>query len=138
MAKPKKQQSKTYQPKVKVLETTFADMKIGQRMAIGTPDILRQLVATIPKGRVISLKELRQLLAQHLDAEVACPVTTSMYLRIAVEAAFASSKRRTLDQDFPFWRAIEAKSPLFKKLDATVQDYILKMQTVEQRAHASA
>lgn len=138
MAKPRKQQSKTYEPKVKVLETPFADMKVGQRMAIGTPDILRQLIATLPKGRVISLKELRQLLAQHLNAEVACPVTTSMYLRIAVEAAFATSKRQTLAQEFPFWRAIEAKSPLFKKLDTMVQDYILKMQTEEHRARASA
>ena len=138
MAKPKKQSSKTYEPKVKVLETPFADMKVGQRMVIGTPDILRQLVATLPKGRVISLKELRQLLAQHLDAEVACPVTTSMYLRIAVEAAFATSNRQTLTQDFPFWRAIEAESPLFKKLDSTVQEYILKMQMEEQRARASA
>jgi hypothetical protein len=134
MAKAKK----TYEAKVKVLETSFADMKPGQCMAIGTPDLMRQLVAKIPKGKVYSLKDLRQLLARHLGAEVACPVTTSMYLKIAVEKAFDSEPTHSLGKDFPFWRAIDPSSPLFKKLDGKVQDFILNMQDKEQRTRASA
>ena len=113
-------------------------MKAGQRMAIGTPELIRKLVAKIPKGQVSTLKDLRQQLAKDLGAEVACPVTTSMYLRIAVEEAFHSVPTESLVKDFPFWRAIDPASPLFKKLDATVQDFILKMQNQDKRGGSTA
>jgi hypothetical protein len=130
MAKAKEKKSKTYEAKVKILATPFADMKAGQRMAIGTPELIRKLVAKIPN--------LRQQLAKDLGAEVACPVTTSMYLRIAVEEAFHSVPTESLVKDFPFWRAIDPASPLFKKLDATVQDFILKMQNQDKRGGSTA
>jgi hypothetical protein len=45
MNKLKKAKSKRiYEPKVKVLATNFADMKQGQKMAIGTPELIAGIV----------------------------------------------------------------------------------------------
>ena len=112
---------KTYQPQIKVLTTRFADMRVGQKMAIGTPELIAQIIQSIPKGSEWSLKQLRARLAQHLKADVACPVTTSIYLRIAIETEVASGRSRFR---FPFWRAVAPKTPLFKKLTPAARETI--------------
>ena len=119
---------KIYEAKVKVLETDFADMKIGQKMAIGTPDMIRDIVSKVPRGRSFSLKQLREQIAKKLKAEVACPVTTSIYLRLAIEDEM---KNRPIGKDFPFWRVVSPNMPLFKKLTKSLQDLILQKRKSE-------
>ena len=60
-------------------------MKEGQKMAAGTPSLILELTRGIPRGKTWTLLELRQALAKKLKAHVACPVTTSMFLRIGIE-----------------------------------------------------
>ena len=124
----KSKQLKRYEAKVKVLTTPFADMRVGQRMAIGTPELIRHIVKEIPRGSEWSLTELRQRLARELKAEVACPVTTAMYLRVAVESELASGRVRF---GFPFWRALSPQSPLFQKLGANAKKVILARRRKE-------
>jgi hypothetical protein len=104
---------KTYEPKVKVLRSNFADMRCGQKMAIGTPQLIASLIKKVPIRTEWSLADLRRQLAKELKADVACPVTTSMYLRIAIEEEVASGKHRFR---FPFWRVVSPQSSFFKKL----------------------
>ena len=115
------QKSKVFKPKVKILKTEFADMVAGEKMAIGTPEMIASLVKRTPKGKEISLSDLRSKIAKKLNADVACPVTTSMYLKIAIEAEVKEGKTRF---SFPFWRAVSVKSKIFKKLSLPVQKII--------------
>jgi hypothetical protein len=118
---PIQKSDKQYVPKVKVLRTKFADMAVGEKMAIGTPSMIARLIKTIPKGQELSLSELRSKIAGALKADVACPVTTSIYLKIAIEAEVKEGKTRF---SFPFWRAVSVKSKIFKKLSLPVQKII--------------
>ena len=121
---------KKYEAKVKVLESNFADMLMGQKMAIGTPDLIAKICTKIPKGKSWSLAKIRHEIARKLKADTACPVTTSMYLRIAIVAAYKKSiKSKKLS--FPFWRVVEPKSPIFKKLDEPIQQIIIKRRELE-------
>jgi hypothetical protein len=104
---------KTYEAKVKVLQKNFADMRSGQKMAIGTPQLIASIVKTVPSGTDWSLFDLRRELAKRLKADTACPVTTSMYLRIAIENEVASGRTRF---GFPFWRVVSPTSVFFKRL----------------------
>jgi hypothetical protein len=113
--------SKTFEPKVKILKAKFADMVAGERMAIGTPDMIASLIKSIPKGKELSLSELRSKIAKKLDADVACPVTTSMYLKIAIEAEVQKQKTRF---GFPFWRVVSENSKIFAKLSLPAQKII--------------
>lgn len=117
----KNKTKKEYQPKVKVLEVNFADMKIGQRMAIGTPEMILDLTRQIPEGEKWTMKELRNALANKLKADVACPVTTSMFFRTAIEEAVADGVSKNTA---PFWRAVEVNAPLFKKLSPAAQSFV--------------
>ncbi|MFN7901990.1 MAG: hypothetical protein ACK5YL_02195 [Holosporales bacterium] len=121
---------KKYEAKVKLLKSNFADMLIGQKMAIGTPDLVASICKKIPKGKSWSLSKLRNEIAKKLKADTACPVTTSMYLRIAVSEAYKESLKRK-KVVFPFWRVVEPNSPLFKKLDKSVQDFIIRKRELE-------
>lgn len=118
----KKKKKNEYQPKIKVLEVNFADMKVGQKMAIGTPEMILELTKKIPKSERWTMKDLRHALAKKLKADVACPVTTSMFFRMAIEDVVADGiKKRTP----PFWRAVKINSPLFKRLGAKSQKIVV-------------
>ncbi len=126
------------QPKVKVLETNFADMKAGQRMVVPTPDLIRNVIEGVPQGQQLSLPALRNLLASRAGTEVACPVTTSLFLRKLVEAEWsklqtlpAEERDASLKSLLPFWRAIHPKMPLYKKLDPAIQSFVLAQRESE-------
>lgn len=56
-------------------------------MLIPTPLIVDGLIRKVPKGKLISVSELRRQLAVDFDADVTCPLTTGIFVRIAAEAA---------------------------------------------------
>ena len=118
----KKKVKKEYQPKLKILEVNFADMEIGQKMAIGTPEMILELTKKIPKGERWTMKDLRYALARKLKADVACPVTTSMFFRIAIEDSVANGVTKSTP---PFWRVVEINSPFFKKLSPKSQKIVM-------------
>lgn len=102
---------------VKKLDKAFADMPEDAKMLIATPKIIDEYVRQIPKGNQVSLKTLRKDLALEHQAEVTCPVTTGIFLRIVSEAAYEEYKQgKALKNITPFWRVVESNSALNKKL----------------------
>lgn len=60
---------------------------------------------------------LRLALAKDRGAEATCPLTTSIFLRIAAEAAWDEMEAgAALANITPFWRVVDPKSDLAKKL----------------------
>ena len=110
--------AKKYEPRLKTLTTSFADMRAGQVMAIGTPQTIIEIVKEIPRGSEWALSDIRKRLAERLKADVACPVTTSMYLKLAIEEEVLSGRSRFR---FPFWRAVSPSSQIFLRLSATTK-----------------
>jgi hypothetical protein len=105
----------TREPVVKVLDTDFADMKAGQKMLISSPREIAAYLRSIPSGSTISLRELRTHLAKKAGADMTCPVTSGIFLRIISERSLelmAEGKEPLA----PFWRIVEPGSPLAKKL----------------------
>ncbi|GCC51402.1 hypothetical protein SanaruYs_16270 [Chryseotalea sanaruensis] len=102
---------------VKRLEKDFADMPANSMMLIATPKIIDGYIRSVPKGKAISLQTMRKDLALAYRAEYTCPVTTGIFLRIVAEAAHEQlTAGKVLKSVAPFWRVVEEKSPLNKKL----------------------
>lgn len=102
---------------VKKLEKDFADMPAGSRMLIATPKIIDDYIRQIPKGKSGSLATMRRDLANEYGAEYTCPVTSGIFLRIVSEAAHEQiEKGVALSKVTPFWRLVDEKSALNKKL----------------------
>ena len=116
---------------VKVIDKKFADMPEGTNMFIATPKIVDAYVNHIPFGVEVDIKTMRKDLAAEYDAEMTCPVTTSIFLRIASEVALEKlNNGESLGKITPFWRVVDSKSPIAKKLSCGV-DFIRNQRTQE-------
>ncbi len=105
------------EPVVKPAPADMAGMKAGEIMLIPTPRIIDDFIRAIPKGTSIDVKTLRKTLAKQYEAEVACPITTGIFLRIVAEAAFEDYEQGTpLTAVTPVWRVLDNKTPTTKKL----------------------
>ncbi len=102
---------------VKVLDKDFADMKAGSIMYISNPRTIDSYIRSIPKGKSVDIKTMRKDLAIEHDAEVTCPVTTGIFLRIVAEAANEQLQQgKSLNKITPIWRVINPKMTISKKL----------------------
>ena len=95
---------------VKVLDKGFSDIAAGEKMLISSPEKISEFIFATPKGSFFSIKELRRKLAQKVGADNTCPVTTGIFLRIAIEQNMG-------DVNFPYWRVIDENHPVVKKLN---------------------
>ena len=95
---------------VKILDKGFSDISAGEKMLISSPEKISEFIYAIPKGVFLSIKELRQGLAVKAGADKTCPVTTGIFLRMAIE-------QHKDDPNFPYWRVIDEKHPVVKKLN---------------------
>jgi hypothetical protein len=104
-------------PVIERADKDFAGIKTGQMMLIPTPKIVDAYIRQIPKGRQVDTETIRKDLAAEYHAEVTCPLTTGIFIRIAAEAAYEDyEKGKPLNKITPFWRVINEKSPASKKL----------------------
>ncbi|MEC7128366.1 MAG: hypothetical protein VXW67_06710 [Bacteroidota bacterium] len=114
---------------IKVLDTDFSDMKVGEKMLIATPKIIDEYINQVPKSYTVDMKTMRKDLALTHQADVTCPVTTGIFLRVVSEASFEKiilgEKNPT-----PFWRVVDPKSNLAKKL-ACGSKFIRDMRALE-------
>lgn len=116
---------------VKTIEKRFADIMEGESMLITSPQIINEYVKEIPKGTSTDLKTMRNDLAILYHAEKTCPVTTGIFLRVVAEAAFEQhQKGKPIEDITPFWRMIDSKSKIAKKLTCGV-DFITKQRIKE-------
>lgn len=105
------------QPQVKKADKDFAGIKAGQLMLIPSPLMVDHYIRQIPKGTNVTMDVLRRDLALENGAEVTCPLTTGMFVRIVAEAAHEAYENGTpLEEIAPFWRVIDENSPAAGKL----------------------
>lgn len=93
-------------PKVGVATGKYSQHWGVGRFVIPAPREVDALMKQVPKGRVVTINELRAALAKNHQADFACPITTGIFLWIAAHAAAeaeaAGAKRIT-----PFWRTLK-------------------------------
>ena len=118
--------NETKEPKIKRIDIDFADIPAGSNMLIATPKIIDKYIQEIGVGKRIDTKTLRKDLALAHNADYTCPVTTGIFLRIVAEANYEKLQQgKHVKEITPFWRVIEPKSVLAKKLTFG-QDFLLQ------------
>jgi hypothetical protein len=108
---------------VKILDQGFSDISAGEKMLISSPEKISEFIFKIPKGSYINTKELRRELALKAGADNTCPVTTGIFLRMAIE-------QHKDDENFPYWRVVDEKHPVVKKLN--LDGNRIKMRRVDE------
>jgi alkylated DNA nucleotide flippase Atl1 len=93
------------QPKVVDIPPKMSRFGTGT-MLIPTPSLVDALIQRIPRGKLVTVSELRRKLAADFETDVTCPLTTGIFVRIVAEAAEEdrASGRKKLT---PYWRVIK-------------------------------
>jgi hypothetical protein len=102
-------------PHIETIDKPVMGMKPGCRMLVSNPLEVKQMMDSIPKGVSMTQAELRQKLAEKHGADTACPISTGIFVRIASEVALEQMQAGAAEVT-PFWRVVDPKSPLAKKL----------------------
>jgi hypothetical protein len=119
------------EPHVDRLAKDFGGGKAGDLMFIASPSLVRDYVAAIPRGATREVAQMRQHFAAQNSADVACPITSSIFLRIVSEAAIDAMKAGAApDQVTPFWRIVPPAGPIAAKLSCG-KDFIAEMRRKE-------
>jgi hypothetical protein len=105
-------------------------------MVIPAPLEVDALMKQVPKGKLVTINELRNALAARHCVTFACPMTTGIFSWIAAHAADeaenAGSKRVT-----PYWRTLKAKGEINPRYPGGVEQLARRLKAegheIEQR-----
>jgi len=103
---------------VETTDKKFADVPGGATLLIPDGALVADYINHIPKGVHVSLQQMRKDLAAAHNAQYSCPIVSGIMLRVAAEAAYEEyiSGEKPLKNIIPFWRMIDSKAPVSKKL----------------------
>ena len=106
-------------------------MAKGDTLFIATPIMVRDYMKKIRKGSSRTIEQMRTEFAKAHKADGTCPMTSSIFARIAAEAAIEEMEDgKPVEKITPFWRLIDAKSPIAKKLSCG-SAFVAKMRAKE-------
>ena len=118
---------------VEVLTKKFGGAPEGAKMLVATPRMVDEYMRKVPAGESRSVAQMRLDLARDHGADISCSISTSIFARIAAEAALEETEQgAALSEVTPFWRVIDEGSPIAKKLSCGVD--LVRAQRAQEAA----
>ena len=110
--------------------------KMSKRWGVGTivipaPIEVDEIMKQVPTGKLITINEIRQILAKRHGATIGCPLTTGIFARIAAEAA-AEEEAEGNKNITPYWRTVKAGGELNSKYPGGIEG---KKARLESEGH---
>lgn len=96
-------------------------------MLIPKPMDVDALIRKTRKGQLVTVSEIRSRLARDNNVDVACPLTTGIFIRIAAEAAeedLRTGKKRVT----PYWRVVREDGGLNEKFPGGVNAQVRRLK----------
>ncbi|HEY3129781.1 MAG TPA: hypothetical protein VGL91_10005 [Acidobacteriota bacterium] len=90
------------------------------KMLIPKPLDVDALIRKVKPGKLVTQSQIRERLARNFQADVTCPITTGIFVRIASEAA-EEDRQRGEKQVTPYWRVIRDDGSLNEKFPGGVK-----------------
>ena len=89
-------------------------------MVIPAPMEVDALMRKVPKGKLVTINEIRAALARKHNAAIACPMTTGIFAWIAANAA--EERRQQGERDItPYWRTLKTGGVINPKYPGGVE-----------------
>ena len=99
----------------------LADSKdLPKTMVIPAPREVDALMKQVPKGRIVTINELRATLAKKHQTDFACPLTAGIFSWIAAHAA-AEAEAEGAKRVTPFWRTLKTGGEINPKYPGGVE-----------------
>jgi alkylated DNA nucleotide flippase Atl1 len=103
------------------------DEGMSQRWGTGTvvipdPMEVNEIMRSVPRGKLITINQIRERLAKKHGATIGCPITTGIFAGIAARAA-EGKKDIT-----PYWRTLKVGGVLSEKFPGGVEAQAAKLK----------
>jgi alkylated DNA nucleotide flippase Atl1 len=101
-------------PRVEPISPGMAKQWGPGTIVIATATEVDTIMRSVPKGKLITINQIRDIVAQRHGATIGCPITTGIHARIAAGAAGedeAEGKKRVT----PYWRTLKVGGELNEK-----------------------
>jgi len=99
--------------------------KMSKRWGTGTvvipaPREVDEIMKKVPEGKVITINQIRAIVAQKHSASIGCPLTTGIFANIAARAAEEAAAEGE-ENITPYWRTLKADGSLNEKYPGGVE-----------------
>ncbi|MBA7714588.1 hypothetical protein ES703_123614 [subsurface metagenome] len=106
----------------KVVEITD---KMSKRWGTGTvvipaPKEVDEIMREVPRGKLITINQIREIVARRHGASIGCPITTGIFAWIAAHAAEEASAEGKINTT-PYWRTLKSKGELNEKYPGGIE-----------------
>ena len=118
-------------PKVSVIDGTLSKRWGEGTCVIPAPREVDAIMKAVPKGRLITTKEIQATIAQKHHATMACPMCCGIFAWIAAHAA-DEDETKGAKRITPYWRTLKTGGELNPKFPGGVE--ILKIR-LEAEGH---
>ena len=102
----------------------------GGSMVIPHPREVLGIMKSIPYGKVLSLDEIRANLAREHNADIACPMTTGIFVVLAAHAYEEGS------DSVPYWRTLKKHGELNTKFPGGIESHKKKLESEGHTVYA--
>jgi alkylated DNA nucleotide flippase Atl1 len=89
-------------------------------IVIPAPKEVDELMRKVPEGNVVTINEIRAVLAKKHKASICCPITTGIFARIAAGAA--EEQKGTSKEITPYWRTLKVGGVINEKYPGGVAE----------------
>src|ERR1044071_3668727 len=98
-------------PKVGKIEGRMSQRWGCGTMVVPAPREVDEIMRQVPKGKLITINEIRAILASKHNVTIGCPITTGIFAWIAANAAEEASSRNGA-RVTPYWRTLRSGGEL--------------------------
>ncbi len=110
--------------------------KMNKRWGVGTvvipaPMEVDEMMRKVPKGKLVTINEIRSALAKKHKATIGCPMTTGIFASIAAHAAEEQRQKGKKDIT-PYWRTLKTGGVINAKYPGGVEG---QKELLEKEGH---
>jgi len=105
------------------------------KMLIPRPLDVDTLIRTVPRGKLVTVNQIRTRLAAEHHADVTCPMTTGIFIRIASEAA-EEDRKAGKSRVTPYWRVLREGGRLNEKFPGGIAAQAVKLKLEGNRVES--
>lgn len=108
-------------PKVVKIEGKMTKKWGTGTCVIPAPREVDEIMKEVPRGKLVTINQIREKLAKRHKATIGCPITTGIFASIAARAAaeeLAEGKKKIT----PYWRTLKTKGEINEKYPGGVEE----------------
>lgn len=115
-------------PKIQIVKDEKTIKKYGgTKMFFAPPSFYDKLMKKVPKGKLITVSEMRTYLAKNNNADFTDPMTAGIFVNIVAWASYQRNNDIT-----PFWRTLKSDGELNTKYPESIE---LQKRLLEAEGH---